>query len=312
MMKDQPKWSNNRRRGPNPSSTFPAKLFKILSNQEFSDIITWMPHGRSWRVLQPKVFSEVVSTKYFSHQSKYASFMRQVNGWGFKRITRGPDRNSYYHELFVRDNPELAWTMSRRGSSSSKNSGGKDEADKEPNFYEMTSLANSTAASTGSGANNSLRTPSQLYPLSAAGAGSYDNHDGQGHLYDSNYNLTHGGTIGHHHYVPSQPLGAEPQHYDMHGNLYNRNYDLTHGGAIDPRQQVPSQSLGAEPQYSFHPYVGGESSNQATAGIFPNYPPTYYAASRERPTPNYPSATLDYQQGLYTHHGSAPRHVMEC
>eukprot|EP00555_Chaetoceros_dichaeta_P004808 CAMPEP_0198255386 /NCGR_PEP_ID=MMETSP1447-20131203/5520_1 /TAXON_ID=420782 /ORGANISM="Chaetoceros dichaeta, Strain CCMP1751" /LENGTH=147 /DNA_ID=CAMNT_0043941745 /DNA_START=91 /DNA_END=531 /DNA_ORIENTATION=+ len=146
-MKDQPKWNNNRRRGPNPSSTFPAKLFKILSNQEFTDIITWMPHGRSWRVLQPKVFTEVVSTKYFSHQSKYASFMRQVNGWGFKRITRGPDRNSYYHELFVRDNPELACTMSRRGSSSSKNSGGKDETDKEPNFYEMigkTSITSST------------------------------------------------------------------------------------------------------------------------------------------------------------------------
>jgi len=312
MMKDQPRWSTNRRRGPNPSSTFPAKLFKILSNQEFADIITWMPHGRSWRMLQPKVFSEVVSTKYFSHQSKYASFMRQVNGWGFKRITRGPDRNSYYHELFVRDNPELAWTMSRRGSSSSKNSGGKDEADKEPNFYEMTRLANTTA-STGSGANNSLRIPSQLHPLSAAGAGSYDNHDGQGHLYDSNYNLTHGGTISHHRYVPSQPLGAEPQHYDMHGNLYNRNYDLTHGGTIDPRQQVLPRSLGAEPQYSFHPYGGGESSNQATVGNFPTYPPTYYDASRERPAPNYPSAALDYQQGLYTHYGPPPPHsIMEC
>jgi len=268
MTDDSAKWNSNRRRGPSPSSTFPAKLFQILSNPEFSHIITWMPHGRSWRVLQPKVFSEVVSPKYFSHQSKYSSFMRQVNGWGFKRITRGPDRNSYYHELFVRDNPELAWTMSRRGSSSSKNSGGKDEADKEPNFYEMTGLTNSTT-SAGSGANNSTGIPSQLYPPSATGGNGYDYHDG-------------------------------------HGHLYNSNYDLTHGGTIAPHQYVQSQSLGADQQPPFHPYAVGGASSQAAGGNFPddysNYPPNYHGPSGSWPTQNYPSA-FSYQQGFYNPYG---------
>lgn len=39
--------------------------------------------------------------------------MRQVNGWAFKRINSGPDQNSYYHELFRRDNPELCVRMIR-------------------------------------------------------------------------------------------------------------------------------------------------------------------------------------------------------
>jgi len=77
---------------------FPAKLHRILSNPEYSDFISWLPHGRSWRVLKPKAFEEKIIPQYFRH-AKYASFMRQVNGWGFKRMTQGPDHNSYYHEV---------------------------------------------------------------------------------------------------------------------------------------------------------------------------------------------------------------------
>jgi len=56
---------------------FPVKLHKILSKAEFADIVSWLPHGRSWRVLKPKAFEEKVVPLYFRH-AKYASFMRQV------------------------------------------------------------------------------------------------------------------------------------------------------------------------------------------------------------------------------------------
>jgi hypothetical protein len=39
--------------------------------------------------------------------------MRQVNGWGFKRIVSGNDHNSYYHEMFVREFPQLCLKMKR-------------------------------------------------------------------------------------------------------------------------------------------------------------------------------------------------------
>jgi len=268
------KWKTSRRRGPSPSSTFPAKLFQILSNPEFSHIITWMPHGCSWRMLQPRLFSEVVSPKYFSHQSKYSSFMRQVNGWGFKRITRGPDRNSYYHELFVRDNPELAWTMSRRGSSSSKNSGGKDEADKEPNFYEMTGLSNS-AMSTRSVPNNSTGVPSQLYAASAAPPIGYDYHD---------------------------------------GHLYSSSYDRTHGSAIPPHQYPPSQSMGVDQPPSFHHYMGpgSQTSGGALSEDYSNYPSNFnYPATGSWSNPNYPAAAFAYQQSFYNPYGPPSQYLSQ-
>jgi Heat shock transcription factor len=56
---------------------FPVKLHRILSNPDFTDIICWLPHGRSWRVLKPKAFEERIIPMYFRH-AKYASFMRQV------------------------------------------------------------------------------------------------------------------------------------------------------------------------------------------------------------------------------------------
>jgi hypothetical protein len=80
--------------------TFPVKLHMILSNPEFQDIISWLPHGRSWRILQQKAFEERVIPLYFRH-GRYSSFARQVNGWGFRRITHGSDYNSYYHEVRI-------------------------------------------------------------------------------------------------------------------------------------------------------------------------------------------------------------------
>ena len=107
---------------------FPLKLHQILANPEFAEYICWNPHGRSWRIAKPKVFEQVVIPLYFRH-AKYASFMRQVNGWGFKRILSGNDHNSYYHSMFVRDFPQLSLKMKRfkKLPKSGKKGKGKDE-----------------------------------------------------------------------------------------------------------------------------------------------------------------------------------------
>lgn len=77
---------------------FPVKLYSILAQKEFSDIITWMPHGRSWKVLKPNLFESLVMPLFFEY-SNYHSFNRLVNAWSFRRISSGSDRGSYYHEV---------------------------------------------------------------------------------------------------------------------------------------------------------------------------------------------------------------------
>ena len=63
--------------------TFPMKLHSIISNPEYKHIICWMPHGRSWKVLNKELLASVVCKGNFNHDS-FESFTRSVNGWGFK------------------------------------------------------------------------------------------------------------------------------------------------------------------------------------------------------------------------------------
>ena len=82
------------------SQNFPAKLHEILSQPDNADIISWTVHGCAWRVHNPKALEEKILPVYFRH-SQYSSFMQQVNGWGFERITQGLLQQTYQHEVSV-------------------------------------------------------------------------------------------------------------------------------------------------------------------------------------------------------------------
>lgn len=73
--------------------------------------------------------------RYF-RQTKLTSFQRQLNLYGFRRITQGADSGAYYHPLFLQGRPSLSQRMSRQKV---KGTGHKQPSDasSEPNFYAM-------------------------------------------------------------------------------------------------------------------------------------------------------------------------------
>ena len=85
---------------PYPRKVFPIKLHKLLSNGQHQHLITWLPHGRAWRVIHRDRFVEEVLPNIFGHD-KWTSFLRQASDWGFKRVKRGPASGAYYHEVRV-------------------------------------------------------------------------------------------------------------------------------------------------------------------------------------------------------------------
>jgi hypothetical protein len=94
---------------------FPQRLMAILSDPSVSDVISWLPHGKSFVILRPDCFERVL-TKYFAStdprsSTKYPSFTRKLNRWGFRQATRGPDTGAFHHPLFRRDQPELCLDM---------------------------------------------------------------------------------------------------------------------------------------------------------------------------------------------------------
>jgi len=105
----------------------------VLDRPDLSEAIDWMPHGRAFLVRKPKLFASDVLPRFF-RQTKFLSFTRQLNLWGFKRITRGMDAGAYYHELFLRGRPYMAMRMRRQKI---KGTGMKltPNPEGEPNFY---------------------------------------------------------------------------------------------------------------------------------------------------------------------------------
>ena len=84
---------------------------QILSDEENADVINWLPHGKGFVIHKKKKFASDVLPKYFKH-SKYTSFTRKLNRWGFTRITRGSETGAYYHKNFQRGEIRMCMQMS--------------------------------------------------------------------------------------------------------------------------------------------------------------------------------------------------------
>ena len=77
-----------------------------------SDVISFVASGRAFAIHKPDKFFKEIVPLYF-RQSRLSSFKRQLNLYGFELINTGPARGGYYHELFVKDRPELCRRMRR-------------------------------------------------------------------------------------------------------------------------------------------------------------------------------------------------------
>ena len=93
---------------------FPACLHEMLSNEHYSHIISWMPHGRAWKVYNKRLLvGDPILSKILGLPS-YASFTRQLSEWGFKMLHQaGPDYGCYYHECFLQGHPQLTALMKK-------------------------------------------------------------------------------------------------------------------------------------------------------------------------------------------------------
>ena len=84
-------------------SIFPVTLHKMLQDAEqndFQDIVSWSSTGGSFKVHKPLEFVDKIMPEYFHVQTKYKSFQRQLNLYGFTRIHQGTNKGSYAHKLF--------------------------------------------------------------------------------------------------------------------------------------------------------------------------------------------------------------------
>ena len=115
---------------------FPFKLMQVIQECK-SDAIRWSADGRNI-VIQYSSFQEEYLSKQYFKTSRVASFVRQLNLYGFRKAVVQPRRKSgtplsptrcrdaspsdshvFFHPHFTRDNPQLQF-VTRRSSSPDK------------------------------------------------------------------------------------------------------------------------------------------------------------------------------------------------
>jgi hypothetical protein len=108
-------------------------------------IVSWQPHGEAFRVHLPEVFASTVMPRYFTKQTKYKSFVRQLHMYGFHRICEGRDKGAYFHSMFIRNKKSMSLQMTRqklKGKDSSCNPTNRYAAGDHPDFYSLVRTIN--------------------------------------------------------------------------------------------------------------------------------------------------------------------------
>jgi hypothetical protein len=94
---------------------FPWKLHELLEETDkgHSSVVSWLPGGKAFKVHKKGDFCNELMPAFFN-SSKYKTFQRSLNLWGFKCVARGTDKGAcYYHQFFVRGNVDLCKNMMR-------------------------------------------------------------------------------------------------------------------------------------------------------------------------------------------------------
>lgn len=85
------------------SKSFLLRLFDILNDKKYNEIIHWNSQGTSIIIQDVKKFSDIVLPNYYIHNN-YKSFIRQLNLYGFSKkkdlINEGEE---FQHEKFCKN-----------------------------------------------------------------------------------------------------------------------------------------------------------------------------------------------------------------
>ena len=92
---------------------FLLKLYQILENDEYKDIIHWGDDGTYFVVQNLHDFTENILPKYYKHNN-YSSFIRQLNMYDFHKRKSNQNEHIFEHKNFIKDKKELLKLIKRK------------------------------------------------------------------------------------------------------------------------------------------------------------------------------------------------------
>ncbi|KAF9078320.1 HSF-type DNA-binding-domain-containing protein [Rhodocollybia butyracea] len=87
------------------TSDFVKKLYKMLEDQSFQDVVSWGPQGDCFVVKDMNEFTKSILPRMFKH-SNFASFVRQLNKYDFHKV-KNTDDNTYGEHSWTFRHPDF-------------------------------------------------------------------------------------------------------------------------------------------------------------------------------------------------------------
>ena len=110
---NQEKFQGEKYKKKSECPNFLLKLYQILGNDEYKDIIHWSDDGKYFIVKNLHDFTENILPKYYKHNN-YSSFIRQLNMYDFHKRKSSPNEHIFEHKNFIKDKKELLKLIKRK------------------------------------------------------------------------------------------------------------------------------------------------------------------------------------------------------
>ncbi|KAH8551682.1 HSF-type DNA-binding-domain-containing protein [Umbelopsis sp. PMI_123] len=126
----------------NTTTTFVHKLYNMVMDPQYQNLITWGPTGNEFVVINPDEFQKSVLPVHFKHNN-FSSFVRQLNMYGFHKVNktaRGHGQRQdnhvwrFCHTNFIKGRLDLLDRIKRKAME--QDNKGKDTTD----FYSTMNL----------------------------------------------------------------------------------------------------------------------------------------------------------------------------
>ncbi|KAI8982936.1 HSF-type DNA-binding-domain-containing protein [Trametes punicea] len=110
------------------TSDFVKKLYKMLEDTSFSDVVSWGPNGDCFVVKDMNEFTKSILPRMFKH-SNFASFVRQLNKYDFHKVKNTDDNQfgehswTFRHPDFHADRRDALENIKRKVPAARKSTG---------------------------------------------------------------------------------------------------------------------------------------------------------------------------------------------